>query len=136
MRAPSKKKKIPFEFVLEQLILLDPIVKQMFGCHAIYVGDKIVLILRHREDHPLDNGVWVATMAAHHSSLKKEFPSIRSIDLLGNGATNWQVIPLDADDFEEEVIHACELILRRDERIGTIPKSKKKGRSTGRDPSV
>ena len=122
------KKKIPFEFVLENLLPLNPIIKPMFGCHSIYIGERIMLILRQRNDHADDNGVWLATTHEHHSSLKKEFPSLRSIVLFndGKGETGWQVIPLDGDDFETEVIHACELVLKRDPRIGKIPKSKKK----------
>ena len=38
----------------------------MFGCTAIYVADKIMLILRDRPDETADNGVWLATTAQHH----------------------------------------------------------------------
>jgi hypothetical protein len=120
------KKKIPFEFVIERLLNLDPVVKPLFGCHAIYAEGKILLVLRNRADHTDDNGVWIATSEVHHASLLKEFPSMRSIDLLGNGQTNWQVLPLNSDDFEESVMLACDLILQRDPRIGKIPKIRKK----------
>ncbi|HXC05695.1 MAG TPA: hypothetical protein VNZ86_13125 [Bacteroidia bacterium] len=120
------KSKPPFPFILEQLLNLDPVVKPMFGCHAVYVGKKIMLILRNRADHPLDNGVWIATSEKHHAGLKALFPSMRSIDLLGKGKTNWQVLPMDADDFEESANQVCDLLLKGDERIGTIPKPKSK----------
>ncbi|HXC07009.1 MAG TPA: hypothetical protein VNZ86_19755 [Bacteroidia bacterium] len=120
------KKKIPFEFVLEELTALSPVVKPMFGCHAVYIGEKIMLVLRDRSDHVSDNGVWVATSKEHHESLKVLFPSLRSIDLLGNGQTNWQVLPAEADDFEEAVNKACDLIRRSDNRIGKVPVPKKK----------
>lgn len=97
----------------------------MFGCHAIYVSNKIVLILRKKEND-VDNGVWVATTTDHHESLRKIFPSMRSIKLFGEGESGWQVIPWDADDFEESVNLACDLILKNDPRIGKIPKPKKK----------
>jgi hypothetical protein len=84
------------------------------------------LILRQRKDHILDNGVWLATTPEHHASLKKIFPSMRSITYLGGGETNWQVLPLEADDFEESVATACDLILQFDPRIGKVPKSKKR----------
>ena len=98
----------------------------MFGCHAVYAGDKIVLVLRNRKDHPEANGVWVATKKEHHESLKKELPSLRSVYLLSEGKaeTNWQMIPADSDFFEEEVLRVCELILEMDKRIGNIPKKK------------
>ncbi|MBI3481682.1 MAG: hypothetical protein HY015_01670 [Bacteroidetes bacterium] len=120
------KQKIPFEFVLEELDRIHPRVKPMFGCYAIYAGEKIVLILRNRKDFTDDNGVWLATMQEHHQSLKKEFPCMRSIGLFGKIETVWQNIPVDADDFEELVIKACGLIIKGDLRIGKIPKQKKK----------
>ena len=120
------KQKIPFEFVLEELDRVHPRVRPMFGCYAIYVGEKLVLILRQRKDHTDDNGVWIATPREHHESLKKQFPCMRSIRLLGTVETVWQYIPVDEDDFEELVLKACELIRKGDARIGKIPKPKKK----------
>jgi hypothetical protein len=117
----KKVKTIPFNFVIEELDRLKPAVKPMFGCHAIYVRNKIVLILRRKEEGQADNGVWMATTGEHHESLKKEFPSMRGIKIFGS-ESGWQVLPEDADDFEESVIRACELILRNDARIGKIPK--------------
>jgi hypothetical protein len=117
--------KIPFDFVLEKLERLEPQVKPMFGCHAIYVKNKIVLILRKKETAQEDNGVWVATTPAHHASLKKIFPSLRGIGVFDTEKSGWQILPLDADDFEESVMLACDLILKNDLRIGKIPKAKK-----------
>jgi hypothetical protein len=116
---------IPFQFVLEKLNRIDPIVKPMFGCHAVYVREKIVLILRQKENAESDNGVWIATSHEHHASLKKDFPSLRSIQVFGENG-GWQIIPEDADDFEESVFRVCELILKNDPRLGKIPKAKKK----------
>ncbi len=121
----KRKKPIPFEFVLELLENIDPRIKPMFGCHAIYNGEKIVLILRDRADHPADNGVWLATTSEHHPSLKKIFPNMRSLKLFGEGPTGWQVLPADSEDFEESVTTACELVIKGDLRIGKIPKAKK-----------
>jgi hypothetical protein len=41
--------------------------------------------------------------------------------MFGTDVTSWQVLPADADDFEESVMHACELVLARDPRIGRVP---------------
>ncbi len=122
------KSKIPFEFVLEELDRIHPRVKPMFGCYAIYIGEKLVLILRQRNDFTVDNGVWLAALHEHHSSLKKEFPCMRSVRLLGSSESVWQNLPADEDDFEELVLKACHLILKGDVRIGKIPKQKKKVR--------
>ena len=122
----KKSTEIPFDFVLEKLFSLEPRVRPMFGCYAIYVGEKLVLTLRNKPGvHNEDNGIWVSTKAEHHDGLKNIFPSMRSIQVLGNGATNWQILPAEADDFEESAMKICELILRGDPRIGNIPKPKK-----------
>ena len=96
----------------------------MFGCLAVYVGEKIVLILREKPGQSLDNGVWLATTREHHESLRGEFPSMRSIQVLGKKVTGWQVLPADAPDFEEAAMRACELIIARDPRIGKVPASR------------
>jgi hypothetical protein len=119
------RKDLPFRFVLDYLAEKEPRVRPMFGCHAVYVGRKIVLILRHRPSHPSANGVWIATTKEHHASLKRIFPSMRSIAFLGKGVSNWQVIPEKAVDFEPSVLAACELIIRGDARIGTLPKPRR-----------
>jgi hypothetical protein len=93
----------------------------MFGCVAVYVKDKIVLVLRDRPDRPEDNGVWLATIPDHHESLRKDFPNMRSIGAIGKDVTGWQVLPADSDDFEETALRACELVLGRDPRIGKVP---------------
>jgi hypothetical protein len=121
----KKKSPIPFSFVIDSLFPIIPEIRAMFGCHALYRGQHIVLILRKRNDHSDDNGIWLATDREHHVSLKKEFPSMRSIRIFGP-ESNWQNLPEESDDFEVSVLHACELIRKSDPRIGRIPVSKKK----------
>jgi hypothetical protein len=118
-------KPLPHEFVLDALAPVSPVTRPMFGCQAVYVEDKIVLILRDRPKVPKDNGVWLATTATHHDSLRADFPRMRSIGLLGETVTNWQILPADAPDFEESARYACELIRSGDPRIGKVPKPKK-----------
>jgi hypothetical protein len=98
----------------------------MFGCLAIYVDDKIVLILRDKPSHEADNGVWLATTVDHHESLQRDFPNMRSIGVLGKEVTGWQVLPASAWDFEESALHACELVQDRDPRIGKVPGERKR----------
>jgi hypothetical protein len=131
LNALKRRKPIPFEFVLDALAPLEPVTHPMFGCLAIYVGPKIVLILRDKGGESLDNGVWLATTCEHHESLRREFPNMRSIGVLGKAVTGWQILPADAPDFEEAALRACELVIARDPRIGKVPKPKKprKGRA-------
>ena len=120
--AMVRRKPIPHAFALDALVGVGPRTRPMFGCIAVYVGEKIVLLLRDRPDGVADNGVWLATDREHHASLRREFPSMRSIQLFGKEVTGWQILPADALDFEQSVLHACELVTKRDPRIGKVPK--------------
>jgi hypothetical protein len=123
--AVKPRKAVPHEFVLDAIAALSPRTRPMFGCLAVYVGEKIVLILRDKPGADRDNGVWLATTAEHHASLRREFPNMRSIRVFGRPVTHWQVLPVDAPDFEEAALHACELIVARDSRIGKVPKARR-----------
>lgn len=101
----------------------------MFGCLAVYVKEKIVLILRDKRDQSADNGVWLATTEAHRESLRRDFPNMRSIQVLGKSVTGWQVLPADTSDFEEAALRACKLIVARDQRIGKIPGARRESGS-------
>jgi hypothetical protein len=118
---PKHRKPIPHAFVLDAISTLSPYTRPMFGCLAIYVKDKIVLILRDKPKNTADNGVWLATTEEHHQSLRHEFPNMRSIQLPGKPITGWQVLPVDAPDFESSALRACELVLAGDPRIGKVP---------------
>ncbi|MGB8013141.1 MAG: hypothetical protein WCF68_16120 [Terriglobales bacterium] len=120
--AIKTRKAVPHEFVLDALASVSPRTRSMFGCLAIYVGEKIVLILRNKEKAgETDNGVWLATTEEHHRSLRRDFPHMRSISVLGKKVTGWQVLPADAPDFEEAALRACEFVLAGDARIGKVP---------------
>ena len=43
------RKSVPYEFVLEALSQIPIETRSMFGCLAVYVGDKIVLMLREKQ---------------------------------------------------------------------------------------
>jgi len=123
--ALKQRKTIPHEFVLDAIAALSPRTRSMFGCLAVYVEDKIVLVLRDKHDETADNGVWLATTVEHHESLRREFPAMRSIRVLGKKVTAWQVLPVDAQDFEQAALRACELIVARDPRIGKVPEARR-----------
>jgi hypothetical protein len=133
---PKQRKPIPHAFVLDAISELSPYTRPMFGCLAIYVSDKIVLILRDKPKNTADNGVWLAATEEHHHSLRREFPNMRSIQLLGKPITGWQVLPADAPDFESAALRACELVLAGDPRIGKIPgaRASKASKAAGKSP--
>src|SRR5215472_18289007 len=144
------RKSVPHEFVLEALAEVEPRTNPMFGCLAVYVGKKIVMILRDKKadesrkktswardvrkrDRPerpdvqvtRDNGAWLATTIEHHESLRREFPNMRSVAVFGKKVTGWQVLPADEPDFELAVLRACEMVVAGDGRIGKVPKKKR-----------
>jgi hypothetical protein len=135
--AAPKRKPVPHEFVLEALergssMATPPKTRPMFGCLAVYIGEKVVVMLRDKRTHPADNGVWVGTTQEHHESLRAEFSSLRSIGLLGKPLTHWQVLPADAPDFEEAALSLCDLIVAGDPRIGRVPKRRSRPASKAR----
>ena len=103
----------------------------MFGCLAVYVKEKIVLILREKPGEQVNNGVWVITTAEHVESLRGEFPHMRPVTVRGKELGGWQVLPANAPDFEETALRAVEMIVARDPRIGKVPKAKKRKLQTG-----
>ncbi len=118
----KQRKAVPHEFVLDAIADLSPVTRPMFGCLAVYIQDKIVIILRDKRDGTTDNGVWLATTEEHHESLRREFPDMRSVQVFGKAVTSWQVLPVDSPDFERDALRACELVLAKDPRIGKVPK--------------
>jgi len=122
-----RRKSPPFSFLLEALAPLHPEVRHMFGGHAVYIGDKIVAMLRDNAKSPQDNGMWLVlseTVDPASRALRREFPSIRTIDLLGGAIRHWLILPADSPEFESDSLHACELLLAHDARIGRVPKSR------------
>ena len=125
---PRQRQAVPHAFVLEAIADLRSRTRSMFDCLAVYVEEKIVLILRDKQDGTPDNGVWIATTVEHHQSLRREFPNMRSIQVLGKKVTGWQVLPLDASDFEQTALRVCELIVSGDPRIGKVPGARRSRR--------
>jgi hypothetical protein len=99
----------------------------MFSGFAVYVGGKIVLMLRDSAKHPEDNGVWLVfseTANLADPRIRSDFPSLRLIGLLGGKIAHWLLIPADSPTFESEALHACERLLKHDLRFGRVPLSR------------
>jgi hypothetical protein len=128
LRPAKAKQKPPHLFVLEALAPLNPEVRRMFSGFAVYVGDRIVCMLREHHKSPKDNGIWLVlseTADPADPDFRRKFPSIRSIELLGNKIGHWLLIPSDSADFETEALRACDLLICHDPRLGRIPKSRR-----------
>jgi hypothetical protein len=95
----------------------------MFGMHYIYLGKRIMLILRKSANQPELNGIWVATDKKHHESLKIDVPELGVFVLDGDERHgNWLLLRDNAEDFEGAAIKVCELIAHGDARMGRVPK--------------
>ena len=125
---PKPQQRPPHEFVLEALLPLKPEIRRMFSGFGVYVGNRIVFMLRDHEKSPRDNGVWLVLSDSTDPGdpeFRREFPSIRPIELLRNKIGHWLLIPSDSSNFEMEALHACDLLLQRDPRLGRVPKSRR-----------
>ena len=97
----------------------------MFGALAVYVGEKIVFILR---DHSADshaNDVWLVAPVEFQESLLAEFPNTRPVHIMGKDISGWRLLVVNSEDFEESSLHACELVAKGDRRIGKVPDTKR-----------
>lgn len=130
-----KRRSAPFPFIVEALGPLAPEVRPMFSGFAVYVGEKIMLMLRDSQKQPEDNGVWLVfseTANLADPRIRRDFPSLRLINLLGAKIAHWRLIPADSPTFESEALHACELLLKHDVRFGRIPQSRQARPTKGR----
>ncbi len=121
----ASKKPIPFRFVLDELEPLDPLVKPMFGCHAVYVGEKLVLFLCDAEKWADQKGLWLPTTPEQYARLAAEFTSARALMNEKLNKSPWLLLPANVPEFESQALKACELVLKNDTRIGRVPKQKK-----------
>lgn len=115
--------KIPYGFILEHLLRDDIVIKPMFGCYAVYAGERLCLFLVERQDPleprssgPKQNGVYIATTSTHTAGLMAEIPHARPQQLKGGKV--WIFASSDLPEFEEYAVRACELISLGDARIG------------------
>lgn len=105
----------------------------MFSGFAVYVGDKIVCMLRESLKASADNGVWLVfseTADYAGAAIRSELPSLRPIAILGGKINHWLLIPADSPTFESESLRACELLLHRDARLGRVPQSRQTRKPT------
>ena len=120
-----RRKRPPHEFVLDAIAEMHPTTRAMFGALAVYVGEKIVFLLRDRPADPQANGVWLAIPTEFQESLHAHFPNAGPVRIMGKEISGWRLLAVDADDFEASALHACELVVRNDPRIGKVPNKKR-----------
>lgn len=96
--------------------------KKMFGCEAIYLHGRQVLLLA-ASDEPW-NGMLVCTSREHHEPLIADFPHLQSHSVLGK----WLYISQSHSAFEETALDVGAQALKGDRRLGIEPGTRKKSR--------
>lgn len=112
-----------FQFVLDELWPLRPVIKSAFGITYVYLDDRLLLGLRDAVKQPNTNGVWLFTFTEHVESLRREFSSLPRHCFWKSGDNAWVIIAAKREGFEENALHACELILNGDRRIGRVTRA-------------
>jgi len=123
-RFGSPHSRVPFPFVLEELMPLRPTVKRAFGFTYLYLDEILLCGLRDGAKRPSSNGIWLFTTREHVDRLALEFPDLPRRYLWRSGKNAWVVLPSKLEYFEDYAFKACELILNGDRRIGRVSKAK------------
>jgi hypothetical protein len=118
------RKQPPFPFVIEELVTIRPIIKQMFGFTHVYLDDKLLVSLRDNKNRPGTNGMWLYTTADQLESLGREFPQLSKRYLWRSGKNGWVILASKLEEFEWYALKACELIRRGDPRIGRLSRGR------------
>ena len=119
-------KQSPFQFVLDELTPIRPVIRKMFGLTYVYLDDRLLLSLRNSPKQSRYNGVWIYTEAENLESLRKEFPlPKRCFWRSKKSGSGWIILSTELEGFEDYAFRACELILNGDRRLGRLSRGKK-----------
>jgi hypothetical protein len=122
--------------VVDELTSIRPHVKGMFGFTYVYLEERLLFALRDSPKQPGSNGMWLFTTAEHIDSLAREFPRLRKQQLWRSGKNAWVILASRLEDFEENALRACELILEGDQRIGRVTRGGRVRTRESRDFSL
>jgi hypothetical protein len=116
----KKKPKIhPLLWVVESL-MEEPsyLQKPMFGCLAIYLHGRLMLVLASGQE-PW-NGLLIPTEHHFHDAIVKEFQDVVQHPVL----KKWLYLPEATEDFETVASDIVEAVRMNDQRFGVEPKEK------------
>jgi hypothetical protein len=109
------KKTFALQYFTEPLLRFpDYAERKMFGCLAIYLGQKNIMMLAEFPDDEVWNGVLIPTFYEHHESLMEQFEGLSPHAVL----KKWLYLPLKHPQFEEGVAALVLAIAKKDARIG------------------
>lgn len=117
-----KRKPHPLRWVVEDLTEDDSYYqKPMFGCEAVYLHGRMMVVLAARPRPPWQ-GVLLPLEREHHASILEEFPVLAPHPVL----PKWLYLPERHDEFEEVVTQIAERIAANDPRFGIEPRAPRK----------
>jgi hypothetical protein len=129
----KKSKKIAYDFVLDALSELGPTTRAMFGSTAVYLGERVLFILRKKGDP--DDGVWVAFDEHRAGDATAALPNLKPIQRLPN-VRSWRKLAENHPDFEEDALEACRLAGDLDGPLGKVPVRQKAKRDRAGAPGA
>jgi hypothetical protein len=120
---PSSRKRIrkqhPLLWVVESLMEESSYLeKSMFGCLAIYLHGRLMLVLASGEE-PWD-GLLIPTEHQSHDAILKEFRDVIQHSIL----KKWLYLPEATEDFETVASDIVEAVRMNDQRFGVEPKER------------
>ncbi len=129
----TKKKQFALTWVCDSLELNPSFfTKRMFGGLAVYVHDKMMMMLTEEKGKKeyrgvkykfeIWNGILYPTDREHHESLLEKFPQLVQHPVLGK----WLYLNMAENEFESIANEIAELISKNDFRFGIYPKEKKR----------
>ena len=122
-RTTKNSRKIAYDFVLDALHDLGPTTRAMFGSTAVYLGERVVFILRKKGDP--DDGVWVAFDEDRTRDAIAALPNLTPIRRLPN-VRSWRKLAESDPHFEDDVLEACRIAGDPGGPLGKIPVRQKK----------
>lgn len=135
-RRLALNKNDPFPFVLDELLVIRPRIRRMFGFTHVYLDEKLLCSLRNSQKQPATNGMWLYTSTENLESLAREFPQLPKRQLWRSGKNAWVVLASSLADFEEHALKACELMLNGDRRIGRVTRGRSSAASHMREDNI
>jgi len=130
-RTAKNSRKIAYDFVLDALHDLGPTTRAMFGSTAVYLGERVVFILRKKGDS--DDGVWVAFDEDRVRDAIAALPNLTPIQRLPN-VRSWRKLAENHPDFEDDVLEACRIAADPGGPLGKIPVRQKKKKAQAAAP--
>jgi hypothetical protein len=117
LKKKKKPKTHPLLWVVESL-MEEPsyLEKSMFGCLAIYLHGRLILVLASGEE-PWD-GLLIPTEHQFHDAIQKEFRDVVQHSVL----KKWLYLPEATEDFETVASDIVEAVRMNDQRFGVEPK--------------